>query len=170
MRDDSHRWTPPRAPDAQIAGGDVTLRTVPGLRQTLISGPRVLRDVTVPLVEWPTVADGAHYALSLRRDRVLAVGGPERADGWDSARGWAVSDVSDGYAVLDLQGEGAFEVICRGTEISLEQPSRSVSRLFFGIGAIVYRYGSETEFRIHVASGQSEAMWHSLRMAMGHAG
>lgn len=168
MRDDSQRWDVPFAPNHGITMPDVTVQSVALERQILLSGPNVLARCNLPLIEWPLVGDQDSYALSIRRDRLLLVNGPDMTDGWDADQGQAVSDVSDGYAVFEISGDGAFDMLRRGTEISLEVPSRSVSRLLFGLGAFVYRFNEEKRFRVHAASAQRQALWENLRRAAEH--
>lgn len=161
MRDDRHRWAPPGAAEETHVLGEDRLTPVTGLRQTLISGPKVLREA---VVGWPEVAEGEGYRLALRRDRVLEINGETRVPGWDADAQCAVSNADTLYAVFVLAGPGAFGLLQRGTEISLTTPSRSVARLFFGLPVLLYRRDDDT-YRLHVPSAQSEALVHHLRSA-----
>lgn len=166
MRDDTAKWPAPSVgvkPD--VAGGGVTLRHVSGLRQTLISGPLakgLSYTEQARAVEWPDAAKGGDYAVSLRRDRILLVGGDIPKFGWLDAHGLAVSDVSAGYDLVEICGPGAFDLLRTGTEVSLTEPSRSALRLWQGYGAILYRYEASDCFRMHVASGHFEGVWEML--------
>ena len=150
MRDDSHRWdasiSADMSADMSIVKDGLSIAAVALNRQTLISGPAVLTQVEDQVVEWPGVAASAAYTLCLRRDRVLVVNGPDVADGWDVEEQLAISDVSDAY-------------------LSLTVPSRSVARMLFGLGVLLYRVGAKNRFRIHVASAQADALWKSLQTA-----
>ncbi len=170
MRDDSGKWDRLPPVDAVIDAPGVVIRRVAVVRQVLISGPDVLAQVDGPMVEWPGVVEAESYALSLRRDRVLWVNGPEMAEGWDAARNWAVSDVSDGYEVIEIAGTGALALLCRGAEVSLDQPSRSVARLLFGLGAFLYRAGDVQTYRAHVGRAQAAAFWKALEARLRVSG
>ena len=168
MRDDRRRWDAPRGADAAFAAENVTVSTVHPERQTIVSGPDVLDRIELPVVEWPQVARESRYALSLRRDRALVVNGPDLPEGWDAAAGRAVTDASDAYRVLAVSGPGAFDLLSRGLELDLKTPSRSVSRLAFGIEALLYRFGDDESFRIHVNASQAETLWKHLTTIPAH--
>ncbi|MEO0752010.1 MAG: hypothetical protein AAFY25_09410 [Pseudomonadota bacterium] len=168
MRDDSQRWAPPRDPADEITAPGVTIKPRALDRLTLLSGPRVLRQTELPLIAWPDVGFGDTYALSLRRDRVLEVNGPARADGYDADTGLAVSTVTDAYAQVDLFGPNALCLLNRGTDLDLATPSRSAARLLFGFGVVLYRHSAPETFRIHVASSHDDALWQALKDASRH--
>lgn len=153
MRDDSHRWdvTTP------FVSHGVTLMRVAQTRQHLVSGTDVLRRYADVLVSWPNQPRGPRYALSLRRDRVLLVGDFDVQPGFDTRQGVAVSDVSDGFDIFDLAGPGAMACLARGAEVRLDQPSRSVARLIFGIGTYLYRAPAVDGFRVHVPRAMTAA-------------
>lgn len=165
MRDDSRRWDVPRAADSVIALGAARLRPVALGRQTLLSGSKVRHQTGLPLVEWPGAAPDGPCALGLRRDRVLLIEGPEMAEGWDARSARAVSDATDAYAVFDLAGPGAFDILRRGAELDLGTPSRSVARLLFGLEVFLYRMEAGETFRLHVARARAEALTGSLAAA-----
>jgi hypothetical protein len=130
-------------------------------RQTVISGPyRACLNLSgfQQAVGWPHAEPGESYALRLRRDRVLVVNGPVLADGWNAEHGVAVSDMTDGFAVIDLQGSDCLFVLRRGTEVSIEMPSASCIRLFAGHEVILFSRGTDA-YRLHVARGHLEAIW-----------
>lgn len=165
MRDDRNRWNAPGSLGLPLEGPGVTVTPVTDLQQVLISGPDVRRSFAT-LVEWPDVAQGGSYTLSLRRDRVMVIGGPARTEGWQESSQQAVTEMSDGYEVLDIAGPAAFDLLRRGAELSLTSPSRSVARLLFGMGTILYRHGSESTFRVHVGRSQAEAFLLSCHESM----
>lgn len=168
MRDDRHKWAP-------LASGTVvdlrtaTLTPVKLHRQTLISGPDVLRQTELPVVQWPDVIGRESYALSLRRDRVLMVNGAAIATGWDQAKSWAVSNASDAFAVFDLSGADAFDLLTRGAELSLDSPSNSVTRRLFGLDVMLYRAAlPDPTYRLHVATAMQDALINHLSSAAAH--
>ena len=163
MRDDRHRWTEPGAPFQPINLGQATLCEVTGLRQTLISGTRVLKDA--PALGWPEIAPGTTYRIALRRDRVVEIGGPDHAEGWNASTSQASSDITDGFRIFELSGPLAFALLTRGTEISLDLPSASVVRRAFGLDLWLYRHGNDTTFRLHVARAYGEALISTLEAA-----
>ncbi|MEM8730039.1 MAG: hypothetical protein AAGF79_08975 [Pseudomonadota bacterium] len=165
MRDDRHRWDAPQRLDAPLESRGLRLSSLPLERQVFVSGPSVLTQMPVPVVAWPDPVFEDSYALALRRDRVLWVNGPEIADGWDPSSGQAVSNMSDGFEAYELSGEAAFELLKRGTEITLGEPSGSVIRLLFGLEVFVYRYRDEATYRLHVNAAQSDALIKHLRAA-----
>lgn len=166
MRDDSHKWDVPPDYSAAIIRQGVAVTALAPPRQTLISGAAVLerhRDA----LGWPDIAQGDSYALCLRRDRVLLVGGPAMEDGWDGAQGLAVSDVSDGYAMFQIAGPAALALCRRGAELSLATPSRSVARAVFGFECLLYRWGDDATCRVHVSRAHAQALWQTLAARAG---
>ena len=133
MRNDSANWTPAaplaRAP-VEIA--ETRLEVIVPERQTLLSGSigALLEMSGVETATgWPKPATGESYALCLRRDRILRVNGTALEDGWYEAVGVAVSDMTDGYAVIQVSGPSALSVLKRGTEIDPSEPSAATARL-----------------------------------------
>ena len=162
MRDDRSKWTPaePLTEPLLLNGAELVQVSVP--RQTLISGVSVLSGVT-PAHGWPEIATGDLYRIALRRDRVVEVGGPKQPDGWHPDRQEAISDVSEAFTVFEISGRGAFDLLKRGTELSLEQPSKSVVRKLFGFDFWLYRYGAADRFRLHIAHPYCEAFKATLK-------
>jgi sarcosine oxidase gamma subunit len=87
------------------------------------------------------------------------VDGPQIEEGWDAERGVAVSDITDGYSVVEVSGDAAIGVLKRGTEISLEQPSGSVARVFYGYPVFVYACEGPDRFRIHIPRALLDSLW-----------
>lgn len=170
MRNDTARWpatTVGQKPDASSAG--VTLRHITPAQQTLISGPRKAALTLVKqkeVVGWPEIATGETYAISMRRDRLIMIGGGITKYGWDDKAGLAISDVSSGYEIMSISGHRAYDVLRTGTELPLDQPSRSALRLWNGYGVILYRHGTEDTYRIHAASAHFEGVWEMLNRQM----
>jgi len=153
MRDDSHKWDVPADLSAPLAGPGVTVSQIIPDRQTLISAPDILAR-TPGATGWPDRAEGDSYVLCLRRDRVLEVNGPARADGWDGQQ--AVSDVTDGLTIFEIAGPRAMELIRRGAEISDALPSRSAVWQAFGLEVILYRW--QDALRLHVARTEAQRL------------
>lgn len=168
MRDDAKKWPALRDTAQEIIAPELCIKTVHADRLKLLSGTAARRQTNLDLIEWPGMAKAKSYALSLRRDRVLEVNGPDRVEGWDASENIAVSDVTDAYTQVELTGRGAFQLLCRGAELDLQTPSRSVSRLLFGLSAFLYRHDNDQTYRIHVAASQDEALWHALHDASRH--
>ena len=163
MRNDNEKWDPALGQTRSkhsVAGFEMNLVRLK--RQTLISGayPNALKLVDVDsAIGWPDKASGESYALRLRRDRILMVNGPELVDGWHHGEGLAVSDMTDGYAVIEIKGDRAMEVLKRGTEIVLGEPSASVARGYGGYTTLIYAYETNDRSRLHVARGFREGLW-----------
>lgn len=160
MRNDTARWTPPGPLSMEAPGVRVCEAPLP--RQVYISGTGVLDRFEHERVEWPDIAAGETYALSLRRDRVLYVGDPGLAPGYHPG-GLALTDVTDGYHVLDVTGPNALDLLRRGAELRLDRPSRSVMRRVFGIDILLYRRGGELSFRLHIPRAHAQAVATHLR-------
>ena len=160
MRNDNRKWAPLHEGPLSVEGPGATLTSVCPERQTILSGVDVLIAFTSEFgaaVGWPDVTKGESYSIALRRDRVLLINWPAREDGWDVKNRWAVSDMTGGYACFDLSGSHAMDVLKRGTEIALAEPSRSAARLFAGLDVVLYRHEKDDTFRFHVNRAQSDA-------------
>ena len=157
MRDDRDLWAPALGLAAPLALHGADLSAVSLMRQSLISRIASLPK-DEPQIGWPDVVETDCYRLSLRRDRIVEINCEARPEGWDASRQQAVSDVTHGYSVFHLSGPNALGILKRGTEISLNTPSRSVARVLFGLDVWLYRFGAEDAFRLHVPRAFGEAM------------
>lgn len=166
MRDDRTRWAAPDgAEDRRLEARGLSIRRVVPERQMIVSGPRpaALQLCGFRVAAgWPDIVLEDRYAVSMRRDRVLLVNAPQLATGWLDDSGLAVSDVTDGYEVVDVSGPDALEFLRTGTELSLDDASASSLRLWHGLGVILYRVGDPDRYRLHVASGLAEGLWDIL--------
>ena len=158
MRDDRQRWTAPGALATSMDLDGATLERVAPPRQSLVSGPGIRTASTLPLIGWPDIAPQPPYRITLRRDRVVEVGGPPGAEGWNSDRNEAFSDITAAYTILDLAGPRAFDILKRGTEISHDIPSASVVRKLFGLDVWLYRADAEDRYRLHIVHALGEAL------------
>ncbi|QND67161.1 hypothetical protein HB777_26725 [Mesorhizobium loti] len=163
MRDLAEKWFV--APDWQgaiIATPGLAIRAVLDLNQLLVSGD---------LDAWARVsgadgtgvgafgaAQGDRYAARLARDRLLVVSDSPLAiaTGWH-ADGFAVTAISAGLQVFEVEGTALDAFIMRGTTLDPAKPSASAALSFAGISAIVYRH--EDKLRIHVDRGLAAYLW-----------
>ncbi|WP_214472376.1 hypothetical protein [Mesorhizobium sp. dw_380] len=172
MRDLAEKWS--AAPDwqsAAITAPGLGVRAISGLDQQLVSGD---------LDAWARVsglkesgvgafgaAQGERYAVRLARDRLLIVSNTPLAitAGWH-AQGFAVTEISAGLQVFEVEGVGLDAFIARGTTLDSRRPSASAALSFAGISAIVYRH--ESKLRVHVDRGLAAYLWTWMEQAAGH--
>ncbi len=164
----AQRW--PAAPDwrsAGIEGVGVTVKSVAGLHQMLVSGDldawNRASGLTGSGVGALALAGGDAWQARVARDRLLAVSrsAPPAAAGWH-AEGFAVTVVSAAMQVFEAEGAALNELIARATTLDPKQPSASAALSFAGISAIVYRHGEA--LRIHVDRGLAAYLWTWLEM------
>jgi hypothetical protein len=163
MRDDRDKWAPALSTERPpIENKHLQLSVVKTQRQTLISGPytKCIDICKFPeATGWPQIATGYNYAVRLRRDRILVVDGPSLNDGWHHDAGVSVSDMSSAYILVEIKGEAALELLNRGVDLSVGVASGSVVRSFRGFEVFIYRWQSETQFRMHFQHANLEAIW-----------
>ncbi|MFD1985161.1 hypothetical protein ACFSOZ_21740 [Mesorhizobium newzealandense] len=163
MRDLAEKWSV--APDWQsavITAPGLVVRAISGLDQLLVSGD---------LDAWARAsgmdgngvgafgtAQGERYAARLARDRLLVVSNTPLgiATGWH-AEGFAVTGISAGLQVFEVEGSALDAFIARGTTLDPKQASASPSLSFAGISAVVYRH--QGRLRIHVDRGLAAYLW-----------
>lgn len=162
MRDDSHKWDIPNTDEVVFSGPQINIQQIQPARQQLVSGVNVLQDTTLPLVGWPGNVSNDAYALVLRRDRILEINGTEKADGWHAADQCAVSDMTHGYAVITIDGQGALELLKRGSFIDPAKQSRSVARSLFGLPAMLYRRAESDSYVVHVERQYAQTLRKTL--------
>ncbi|WP_136440889.1 hypothetical protein [Pacificoceanicola onchidii] len=167
MRDDRHKWPAiPGTGRPDLVREGISLRLVTAPRQTVISGAvsdcLALCGLSAAIGGGPDMAQGQTYCLRQRRDRILVVGGPDIADGWHSDLNVAVSDMTSAYSVIEMAGERVEQIIRTGTEFDGMQRSASTSRLWHGYGVLLYRYGRDDQFRMHVRSPLLDPVWDML--------
>ena len=112
---------------------------------------------------------GERYALRLAPDRLLFVSMDGAATdgvmfGW-SEDGCAVTDVSDGYVLLDITGPAAPELMRLGAlhEFEAKSDTASASMLFAGHSVVLAR--TQQGWRLHVERSHAAAVWQWLRRA-----
>lgn len=148
MRDDTDRWDIPGSVNYAVDG--LTIAEVQLPCQHWVSGQKVLQHFEAHLASWPDVVSAKRYALALRRDRVLVIGSTDLVPGFSEETGFAISDVSDAYQVIDISGSHALNRLRRGAELDLSRQSPSAMRRVFGIDVVLYRFGEDTRYRMHV--------------------
>lgn len=172
MRDLAEKWT--AAPDWSTAAIEVpglTIRAVAGLSQYLVSGK---------LDAWSKVSglpakgvgalgevEGGAYAAQVARDRLLVVSAAasDIEAGWH-AEGFAVTPVSAGYHVFEVEGALQMELLARASTIDPTSTSASAALSFAGANAIAYRRGGK--LRIHVDRGLAVYLWTWMQAAAGN--
>lgn len=159
MRNDSHTWAPSDRLTALSAPG-LELQPAAIQRLTYISGDRAaaLRIAgCADAATWPGQVSAAQHAVSLRRDRILVVNGPELAEGWHEETGLAISDATHALTGFDLSGENALRALNTLAEVDPGSPSQGCTRVLNGMSAILYRLGSDCAFRLFLAPGSAPA-------------
>lgn len=172
MRDLAEKWSV--APDWQSATIEVSglkIGAVAGLHQRLVSGDLAAwaeaSGFDEPAVGAFGLAEGVRYTVRLARDRLLAVSTTPigMATGW-FPQGFAVTEISAGLQVFEVEGSALDAFIARGTTLDPRQPSASAALYFAGISAIVYRH--QDRLRIHVDRGLAAYLWIWMEEAAGH--
>jgi sarcosine oxidase gamma subunit len=173
MRNLAEKW--PAAPDfatATLNKNGVTIRTLGGLSQLLVSGDLTAWSKASGLagegVGAGAVAGGEKYMVRIARDRILAVGEQPFpiAAGWHEG-GFAVSVVDAGLLVLEIEGPGLTALVARATTLDPAQTSRSASVLFAGVNVLFYRFGNLDRARLHVERGFAPYLWEWLAQSSG---
>ena len=165
MRNDTANWKKPADTLQQLKTGSLHVREVVGIRQTMVSVPAPQKEALsggLPLIGWPEIAPETDYALSLRRDRVLRIGGPVLQDGWNCDARLAVSEMTTGLAVFDISGADAPALLKRGAALDVRNSSASCAWLFAGFDILICQYQTTGTFRVHVARGLSHAFFETL--------
>ena len=154
-------WSPARrAEGTLIARPGFTARAGAGLGRTLISGDLDAALAALapgaPLVGLHRLAPEGAHALRIARDRALLVTPAPiaAAGGW--REGFCATCVDDGWAAVDVEGEGAGLVLMQGTAADLSAGSPSAAVLFAGRRCLLAR--TEGGFRLHVEAQGLEAL------------
>ncbi|MCE8009409.1 hypothetical protein [Aestuariivita sp.] len=169
MRDDRLKWDAPASDPKVLAQDGLHVTRVRPTRLTLISGVQARRASALPLIGWPDQVTSEQFALCLRRDRILEVGGPDRLPGWDAEAGLAISEMTDGYAMFHLDGDRTLGLLKRGGVARPDQPSPSVVRLMFGMDVLLYCRGA-SGFGLCVPGPRAETLRSALRAHLSQHG
>lgn len=111
---------------------------------------------------------GDRYALRLAPDRLLLVsidgaGADGVTLGWSD--GCAVTDVSDGYVLLDISGPAASELMRLGALHDFETGSETASAAMLFAGQRVVLARIPQGWRLHVERPNAAAIWQWLQRA-----
>ena len=164
MLDLSSKWQPePDWAHAHLVGSTIAVRTACGITQRLVSGEighflaRYDLDSDVGALG---LAVGKRYAVRLARDRLLIVGvsAAEVPDGRQED-GFAISTVSSGLHVFEVEGEGSRDLLARATTIDPDNPGPCAALSFAGVMGTVYRHDKYETLRIHVDQGLAPYLW-----------
>ncbi|AWC24054.1 sarcosine oxidase subunit gamma family protein [Aminobacter sp. P9b] len=163
MRNLAEKWT--AMPDWQTVVIDTpsfAIRSVSGLNQFLVSGDLAAWSRTAGIALQPVGAFGEAmgdtYTVQVARDRLLVVSAlPSTvAQGWHE-QGFAVTKVSAGIQVFEIEGAAAAELVARATTLDPGKASASAAISFAGINAVVYRHGER--IRVHVDRSLAAYFW-----------
>ncbi|UVK43292.1 sarcosine oxidase subunit gamma family protein [Mesorhizobium sp. AR07] len=172
MRDLAEKWSVvPDWQSAVITAPGLVVRVIAGLNQLLVSGDLDAWARTSGMdgkgVGAFGTAQGDRYAARLARDRLLVVSSTPLAiaTGWHTV-GFAVTTISAGLRVFEVEGAALDAFIVRGTTLDSAQASASAALSFAGISAVVYRH--ESKLRIHVDRGLATYLWTWMETAVGN--
>lgn len=169
MLDVSGAWTiPPTWEKCTIKIAGALLRPVLNLRQILLSG-----DIPMGLGRYaPGIglkgpgdpAIGEKYAVRLASNRGLLVSESEvdMSEGFsDWSNGYAISDVSDAFAVFEIEGPLLRTILSHGAALSMlaNQTGGAAMTTFGDILAIVYFRETKNCARIHVDRSLAPYLW-----------
>lgn len=154
-------WSPARPLDGVlVARPGFVARAVAGLGQTMISGDLAAALKTLargaPLLGIMRAVPKGRHALRIARDRALLVTPAplEAADGW--REGWCATRMDDAYAVIEVEGAGAGDVLMQATAADLAAVSPSAAVMFAGQRVLLVR--TVGGFRLHVERPRLEAL------------
>jgi len=162
MRDDADKWDVATHDNKVLVTENISVTQVQPDRQTMISGVSVLNQTPLTLVEWPGKIAKEQYALVLRRDRILEVNGPVREYGWNASMSCAISNMNDGYSVLNFSGPFALPLLTRGGFINTGDQSRSVARTLFGMPVLLYQHKMTDQFSLHIGAAHLQSLKSTL--------
>jgi hypothetical protein len=161
----AQRW--PAAPDwssAGIEGAGVTVKSVAGLYQMLVSGSldawNAASGLAGPGVGALAIAKGDAWQARVARDRLLAVSVKpfSVAPGWHG-EGFAATRMDAALHVFEIEGPGLADVIARAVTLDPAGNSPSAAMLFADVNAIAYRHGTAECLRVHVDRGLAPYLW-----------
>lgn len=160
------KWTPtPDWATVRLERSGWSAAPVAGLFQTLLSGDLAAAlarlDPAPASVGFWAIASPERAAIRIGRDRALLVGASPLglATGWRA--GYAASEASDAYAVLQLAGADLRALVAEATAADPEAGSPSAAILFAGVPALLYRV-AEAQARLHVEAPLAPYVWRWL--------
>ena len=136
---------------ASIEGNGIAVRVVDVDGQFLVSGEDMPAN---------TIDGDERYAVWLAPGRRLAVGNA-------APDGEFVSDVSDGFVVIDISGPRTDEMLAMASPLdpALLVPGRCAQTLFAGVKIVLYRHAAA--LRMHVERPLAAWLLDWLRQATG---
>jgi hypothetical protein len=155
MLDLGSRWSLPVGDAFAFAG--LQVRRLDGWRQALVTGDLAAAatalGIPVPAVGAYGTAGGDYYAISIGSDRLLAVSRAALAsEGWHEA-GYGFTEMTDGYVILEIRGDGLGLLCSRASNSALVEGSPSARFEFAGLFCLAYFYGAHDRLRVHVDRG-----------------
>jgi hypothetical protein len=153
--------TPPHG-DAKLLVDrpELTVRRLGELGQTLISGDIGAAVASLspraPILGLDARAPAGPHALRIGRTSALLVTPAPlaAADGWRD--GWCATPVDDGWAAVEVLGEGALHALMQAVSADLASGSPSAAVLVFGLRALLAR--TRAGFRVHIEATRLETL------------
>ena len=164
MRNHAEKW--PEVPNwktDELLGNGVSVKTVPDLKQWMVSGNLAawneVSGHSGPGVGALGLTEGETYQVRLARDRLLAVNcQKEISPGWHDA-GFALTDMSAAFHIFEFTGPKVSEIVSRATTLDPSNPGRSATTAFAGVVASLYHYEKHDTLRVHVDRGFAPHIW-----------
>ena len=170
MHNRAEFWSPvPDWPQARLRGERVTVTPVPVVVAWWVSGDAtsfLARHGLSRALGPRDTTDDEKYALRYAPDRLLFVSAAPALDDFGSqADGSAITDISDGMMIFDIQGEGAAELMAQGGEYPFAAApglaTESASLRFASFRLAVMR--RPNGWRLHIERPWAPALWHWLQ-------
>ncbi len=162
--DHAKKWPPlPDWENAVLAGDGITLRSVTGLSQHLVSGDLkafASAHGTGEGVGALGLASGTPYAARMARDRMVVIGIDDAAlrPGWDDA-GFAVTPMGGALHVFEFSGPQVMDLVARAAVIDPQNPGPCAAVSFAGVTSCLYRFENEDTLRLHLDRGLAGYIW-----------
>lgn len=156
MFDFGQKWRPASFDESGFTQtADLSVKITRNLHLTMLSGDissglQLLGVCSAPLGA-TAVAVEESYAIALARDRCIVVlQAPSGADkGWQS-EGYAITDVTDGFTVIELRGLGLMRLLNKATTLDWALPTNSAAISFAGVGAAATFLGDRDAVRLMI--------------------
>jgi len=168
MRNHAERWPDvPNSATAELQVAGLSVKTVPGLKQWMVSGNlaawNAFSGQSGPGIGALGLVEGDAYQVRLARDRLLAVNCPiDVSPGWYYA-GFALTDMGAAFHVFEFAGPKISEIISRATTLDPSNPGPSATTAFAGVVATLYHFQNHDTLRVHVDRGFATHIWTWVR-------
>ncbi|MGB6116899.1 MAG: hypothetical protein WBF87_01640 [Mesorhizobium sp.] len=141
---------------------DLEIREASGVFQAIVSGDLDAWKTSTGIDPSAEPSSTRDYAVRLARDRILAVTTQPVLIGaaWNAA-GYAATDVTGGWLVIDFSGRNLSALVSRATTVPGLDHSPSAAMNFAGSRAIAYLL-AEDLLRLHVDRSMSSHLWEWL--------